>query len=72
MHISLNSQDMEVVLVAMGSNYHPQQLLFTKQECWYKKVDQNCQSSLKHFLVLGVRVLNFKFSISCSSFSIFE
>ena len=59
-HISLNSQDMEVVLVAMSSHYHPQQLLFTKQECWYKKVVQNCQSSSKHFLDLGARVLNFK------------
>ena len=59
-HISLNSQDMEVVVVAMSSYYHPQQLLFTKHLCWYKKFVQNCQSSSKHFLDLGARVLNFK------------
>ena len=57
---TLNSQDMEVVLVAMNSHFHPQQLLFTKHLCWYKKFVQNCQSSSKHFLDLGARVLNFK------------
>ena len=51
---------MEVVLVAMSSHYHPQQLLFTNNLCWYKKFVQNCQSSSKHFLDLGARVLNFK------------
>ena len=59
-HIFLKSQGMEVVLVSMSSHYHPQQLLFTKQKCWYKKFVQNCQSSSKHFLDLGARVLNFK------------
>ena len=51
---------MEVVLVAMSSHFHPQQLLFTKHLCWYKKFVQNCQSSSKHFLDLGARVLNLK------------
>ena len=60
MHVSLNSQDMEVGLVAMSSHYHPQQIIFTKQEFWYKKFVQNCQSSSKHFLDVGARVLNFK------------
>ena len=59
-HISLKFQDMEVVFVAKSSHYHPQQLLFTKQEYWYKKFVQNCQSSSKHFLDLEARVLNFK------------
>ena len=59
-NISLNYQDMEVVFVAMSSHFHPQQLLFTKKLCWYKKVVQNSQSSSKHFLDLGARVLNFK------------
>ena len=44
----------------MSSHYHPQQLLFTNNVCWYKKFVQNCQSSSKHFLELGARVLNFK------------
>ena len=44
----------------MSPHYHPQQLLFTKQECWYKKFVQACQISSKHFLDLGARVLNFK------------
>ena len=47
------------VVVAMSSHYHPQQLIFTKHLFWYKFV-QNCQSFSKHFLDLGVRVLNFK------------
>ena len=51
---------MEVVLVSMSYHYHPQEILSTKQKCWYKKVVQNCQSSSKHFLDLGARVLNFK------------
>ena len=59
-YIYLNSQYMEVFLVAMSSHYHPQQLLSTKQKCWYKKDVQNCQSSSEHFLDLGVRVLNIK------------
>ena len=59
-HISLNYQDMEVVLVAMSSHFHPQQLLFIKHLYWYKKVVQNFQVSSKHFLDLGSRVLNFK------------
>ena len=40
MHISLNSQDMEVVVVSMSSHCHPQQLIFKNQFCWYKKVVQ--------------------------------
>ena len=60
MYISLNSQDMEVVLMSMSSHYHTQQLLFTKQEFWHKKVVQNCQGSSRHFLDLGARVVNFK------------
>ena len=59
-HISLKFQDMEVVLVAMSPHNHPQQLLFTKKEYWHKKFVQTCQSSSKHFLDLGARVLNFK------------
>ena len=51
---------MEVVLVVKSSHYHPQQLLLTKQECWYKKFVQTCQSSSKHSLDLEARVLNFK------------
>ena len=49
MHISINSRDMEVVVVAMSSCYHPQQLIFTKHLCWYNKCVQNCQSSSRHF-----------------------
>ena len=35
MHISLNSQDMEVVVVVVDMiyNYHPQQLIFTNHLC---------------------------------------
>ena len=40
--------------------YHPQQLIFTKQEYWHKKFVQTCQSSSKHSLDLEARVLNFK------------
>ena len=37
-----------------------QQLLFTKQEYWYKKFVQTCQSSSRHSLDLEARVLNLK------------
>ena len=59
-HISLKFQDMEVVLVDMNPHYHPQQLLFTKKEYWYKKIVQTCKSSPRHSLDLEARVLNFK------------
>ena len=50
--ISLNYQYLEVVMVDMVSNSHPQQLLFTRQKYLAKKIWQNWKRFPKHFVAL--------------------
>ena len=59
-HWSCFEVGMEVVLVAMSPHPHPQQILFTKEEYWHKKLVQAWQISSKHSLDLEARVLDFK------------
>ena len=52
-HISLISQYLEVVLVAMVSPYHPKKLLLTWQKYLYKEVCPNCKGFPRHFVTLN-------------------
>ena len=59
-HNYINSQYLEVLMVAMVPDYNPQQLLITWKKYLFKKVDQNWKGFPRHFVSLGARVLNFK------------
>ena len=54
------SQDMEVVLVAMSSHYHPQQLLSIKKSVGTRRLFKIVKVPQSIFLDLGARVLNLK------------